>query len=93
MTDPFSTTTNVSLVLRQHVEQALAHYFQQYKDHIPGNLYELVINGVEQPLLELVLKQVEYNQSHAARLLGINRATLSKKMRLYGLTEQAEGKS
>jgi Fis family transcriptional regulator len=81
-------TTNVSKALRQHVERTLADYLEQNRDHIPNNLYELVINAIELPLLTLVLKQTQHNQSHAARMLGINRATLSKKMRLYGLTDQ-----
>ena len=95
MKDPQSQpfTTNVSTVLRGHVERTLADYLEQFRDHVPGNLYELVINSVEQPLLELVLKQANHNQSHAARMLGMNRATLSKKMRLYGLTDQPENKA
>ena len=84
--------SNISKVLRGHVERTLADYLTQFKDHIPGNLYELVLNCVEQPLLELVLKQAKHNQSHAARMLGMDRATLSKKMRLYGLTDQSKNK-
>lgn len=86
-------TTNVSKVLRQHVERTLADYLEQYRDHIPGNLYELVINAIELPLLTLVLKKTQYNQSHAARMLGMNRATLSKKMRLYSLADETETKN
>lgn len=88
---PFSS--NISQILRGHVEKTLAEYLAQFKDHVPGNLHELVINCVEQPLIELVLKQVKHNQSQAAKILGMNRATLNKKIHLYGLTDQTVDKA
>ena len=36
-------------------------------------------------MLECVLRYTQGNQSRAAELLGINRATLRKKLREYGL--------
>lgn len=83
---PFAS--NISQTLCQHVEDTLTDYLEQYREHLPANLHELVINAIELPLFKLVLKHTHYNQSHAARMLGINRATLNKKMHLYGLIEQ-----
>jgi Fis family transcriptional regulator len=40
---------------------------------------------VERPLLELVLSRVEGNQTRAAQLLGMNRNTLRKKIKEYGI--------
>jgi Fis family transcriptional regulator len=45
----------------------------------------MVINCVEKPLIESVLHRVRGNQSHAAAMLGINRNTLRKKMRVHGI--------
>jgi Fis family transcriptional regulator len=45
----------------------------------------MVISCVEKPLLESVLHRVRGNQSHAAVMLGINRNTLRKKMRVHGI--------
>jgi Fis family transcriptional regulator len=45
----------------------------------------MVINCVEKPLLESVLHRVQGNQTHAAIMLGINRNTLRKKMRVHGI--------
>ena len=50
-----------------------------------GHLHELVITGIEKPLLEMVLKETNGNQTQAANILGINRNTLRKKMQEYNL--------
>ena len=46
-------------------------------------LYGMVISSVEKPLVELVMKYSEGNQTRAAELLGINRNTLRNKIRQY----------
>lgn len=48
-------------------------------------LYALVLDEVERPMLAEVMKWHEGNQSRAAATLGINRATLRKKLMHHGL--------
>lgn len=48
--------------------------------HVEG-LYSEVMSRVETPLLELVLEETGGNQLKAAKILGINRNTLRKKVR------------
>ncbi len=67
------------------VETALRHYFRDMDDHPPENVYELVICEVERPLFEAVMHHTRGNQSKAAKILGINRSTLRKKLEHYGL--------
>jgi Fis family transcriptional regulator len=50
-----------------------------------GHLHDLVITGIEKPLLEMVLKETNGNQTQAANILGINRNTLRKKIQEYSL--------
>ena len=50
-----------------------------------GHLHDLVITGVEKPLLEMVLNETNGNQTQAANILGINRNTLRKKIQEYNL--------
>ncbi len=50
-------------------------------------LHALVLHEVESPLLAEVLAWYGGNQSKAAAALGINRATLRKKLHQYGLTD------
>jgi Fis family transcriptional regulator len=71
--------------LRSHTEQALDSYFASLNGHSPGRLYELVMREVEEPLFRAVLDYAEGNQSRAADILGINRGTLRKKLRHYGI--------
>jgi len=45
-----------------------------------GNIYSLLINQVEKNLIEIVLEEQRYNHYHTARVLGIGRSTLYRKM-------------
>jgi len=75
-----------SVPLRSHTEQALDSYFASLNGHSPGRLYDLVMREVEEPLFRAVLDYAEGNQSRAADILGINRGTLRKKLRHYGIS-------
>ena len=52
-----------------------------------GRLHRTVIARLERPLLAGVLAAAGGNQLEAARILGINRNTLRKRLRLLGLAE------
>jgi Fis family transcriptional regulator len=71
--------------LRTCVQNALKRYFSDLNGHRPVGLYQMVISEVEQPMLEAVLEYTRGNQSQAAEVLGINRNTLRKKLRQYGI--------
>ena len=71
--------------LRNHAEQALNNYFTSLNGHQPARLYEMVLREVEEPLFRAVLHYAEGNQSAAAGILGMNRGTLRKKLRQFGL--------
>ena len=74
------------LPLRSHAERALSDYFMNLNGSHPAGLYNLVLREVEEPLFRVVLDYVEGNQSRAADILGINRGTLRKKLKQFGLT-------
>ncbi len=71
--------------LRQEVERSLQSYFEQLGNESVTGLYDLVLAEVEAPLLEAVLRHTGSNQSKASILLGLNRGTLRKKLKQYGL--------
>lgn len=51
-----------------------------------GNFYRDMMAFFEAPLLRLTLEANRYNQSQAARWLGITRATLRRKLRQHGIS-------
>lgn len=71
--------------LQDSVNQALQQYVAKLDGQTPANLYSLVLAEVEKPLIEMVLKLTNGNQSKAAIILGISRGTLRKKMAIYEL--------
>jgi two-component system, NtrC family, nitrogen regulation response regulator GlnG len=50
-------------------------------------LYNIIMARVEVPLIKLVLERTDRNQSRAAKILGINRNTLKKKIDEYRLSK------
>ena len=72
--------------LADAVEFHVARYFGAFgRDLPPEGLYERVLAEVERPLLRLTLAAVRGNQLKAAKLLGINRNTLRKKLTESGI--------
>jgi Fis family transcriptional regulator len=65
---------------------ALETYFQDLEGEMPSNIYDMVIKSVERPMLEIVLRQADGNQTLAAEMLGINRNTLRKKINEHRLS-------
>jgi len=73
--------------LRDSVSQSVEQYFKNLDGAPAGNLYNLVLDEVEEPLLKAVLAYTKGNQSKAAIILGLSRGTLRKKMKKFGLLE------
>ena len=71
--------------LRDCVSRVVRRYLRDLGDHPVEELHALVLHEVEAPLFAEVLRHCEGNQSRAAAALGINRGTLRKKLRQYGL--------
>jgi len=82
--------TQVSL--EKLIRAKLEVLFRQQKSEslpVPG-LYQIVLEQMEKPLLELALQATKGNQVKAAELLGLNRNTLKKKMDAYGLSKNTK---
>lgn len=71
--------------LRDCVEHAVKNYFQHLDGQDVTDVYNMVLAEVESPLLEVVMKYTRHNQTKAAHVLGLNRGTLRKKLKEYGL--------
>ena len=69
---------------KKHIEECIREnldgYFKDLRGVEPNGMYDMILRVVEKPLLEVVMKQAEGNQSRAAEWLGINRNTLRRKL-------------
>jgi Fis family transcriptional regulator len=85
-TRPVSTQVVLTQpVLSKSVEIAVENYFNTMDDQAVTDLYEMVLSEVEAPLLSCVLRHTGNNQSRTAQVLGLNRGTLRKKLKKYGM--------
>ena len=75
-----SEITNYKESLEDIVRLKLSHFLEKAKNCDIEDLYPVVLAQVEKPLIELTLKRSSGNQLQAARMLGINRNTLRKKI-------------
>jgi len=66
--------------LEDLVHSKLESFIDQIKGYEMNDLYPIVLERVERPLIQLVLKKTRGNQVRAAQILGINRNTLRKKI-------------
>lgn len=73
--------------LQDSVKNAINSYLNHIGDGPINDLYDLVLGQVELPLLTTVLREMKYNQSRAAEVLGLSRGTLRKKLRELGIIE------
>lgn len=70
------------------VQQAMQHYFAKLEGEEASNVYQMVLAQVEVPLLKTVMRYTNGNQSKAAKVLGLSRGTLRKKLAIYQLEEE-----
>ncbi len=75
--------------LQDCVRSNLSMYFNDLGGTDPANLYDMLVQAVEKPLLEVVMEQAQHNQSRAAQWLGLNRNTLRKKLLEHQLIDRA----
>ena len=71
--------------LRECVSQAMKNYFKQLDGQDVVELYEMVLSEVEAPLMEAVMSYTKGNQTKASQITGLNRGTLRKKLKKYGM--------
>jgi Fis family transcriptional regulator, factor for inversion stimulation protein len=62
------------------VRDSLEQYFKDLRGAEPHSLHDMILAAAEKPLLEVVMKHADGNQSRAAEWLGVNRNTLRRKL-------------
>lgn len=82
---PSSTPAVNARTIRESVTIAMENYFTHLDGQEAFDVYEMVLAEVEAPLFEAVIRHTRNNQTRAATLLGLNRGTLRKKLKQYGM--------
>jgi len=62
------------------IRDSLNDYLRDMAGEEPHGMYDMLLNVVEKPLLDVVMQRAGQNQSRAAEWLGLNRNTLRKKL-------------
>lgn len=65
------------------VELKISRFLDQIGTFQLEKMHELIMSKIEKPLLIQILRRVGSNQVQASKILGINRNTLRKKIKLY----------
>ena len=73
--------------LSNAVQNSMQRYFRQLNGEKVTGIYDMVLQETERPLLEVIMSEAKGNQTRAAKMLGINRNTLRKKLARYGLDQ------
>ena len=84
-TDDSASSNEKISQLSHAVKHSIRRYLYELDGAKPNNMYDLVLQQIEQPLFEAILEHTKGNQSRAAEMLGLNRGTLRKKLRSYNL--------
>ncbi|MDA8560478.1 Fis family transcriptional regulator [Nitrospinae bacterium] len=77
------TQKQVTSFLEKWLDKSIRQYVSAMDEESNGHLHELIMGGIEKPLVEIVLKETGGNQTQAANILGVNRNTLRKKIAEY----------
>ena len=83
--EPAHLPTTPTRPLRESVAISIGNYFAHLDGADVTEVYDMVLQEIEPPLLEAVLKHTRNNQTKASIVLGLNRGTLRKKLKRYGL--------
>lgn len=69
--------------LQDLVYQLVNRFLVENKNKPVHDLYDMILSEVEPPLLQAVMERRRGNQLQAAKILGISRGTIRKKLQRY----------
>lgn len=69
--------------LQELVYSLVTRFLADNKGKNIVDLYDMILSEVEPPLLQAVMEKRRGNQLQAARMLGISRGTIRKKLQRY----------
>ena len=83
--EAYAKNTFQDMALEEVARKKLEHFFERLGKLEVTDVHKAVMRQVERPLIEICLEWAGGNQLKAARVLGINRNTLRKKIKDLGV--------
>jgi len=68
---------------KKYISDIVNRYFDKLEGDDPVDLYNMMMEEVEVPLLQAVMSRTGNNQSRTAIILGLSRGTLRTKLKKY----------
>jgi len=84
---PSSSNLDASASLTDLIARRISEMIES-NGREPRDLYQKLVGELEKPLIEIALERAGGNQVHAARILGLNRNTLRKKLTEHRIVPQ-----
>lgn len=81
--ESFVESTTQDQGLQDLVYGLVSRFLADNKQKSITDLYDMILSEVEPPLLQAVMEKRRGNQLQAARMLGISRGTIRKKLQRY----------
>lgn len=82
-TQATAQTTKQEQGLQDLVYSLVTRFLAENKTKSIDDLYDMILSEVEPPLLQAVMEKRRGNQLQAAKMLGISRGTIRKKLQRY----------
>jgi Fis family transcriptional regulator, factor for inversion stimulation protein len=82
-----TANATAGFLLRNVIKDNVERYLEQTKGIVPINLYDLILEEIEEPLLKFLMQKARNNQCKVTRWLGLSRGTVRKKLKKYGLID------
>lgn len=76
-------TIENNITLQEMISLHVNQYLADMKGQNITCLYDIMMELIEQPLFQAVMEHCKYNQSKAAKVMGISRGTLRTKLKQY----------
>ena len=70
--------------IQECIRDNLDSYFHDLRGAEPHAVYDMVVNAVERPMLEVVMQRAEGNQSKAAKKLHLGIDAFRYRMKKFG---------
>lgn len=79
----FSQILNQEHGLQEKIYSLVTRFLTENKNKSINELYDMILSEIEPPLLQAVIERCRGNQLQAAKILGISRGTIRKKLLRY----------